>query len=576
MKLHKYSIICLLVLILMVVMAGPAFAELGIVFNTNGAAGDYGPGSELMLLGKVTDNGITIRNAEVTVTIQTASGTQIHFAKPVTDDQGFFRTRISVPVYADGPLALSFRVGDKTIDSQIAFGGRQYIDVLGFIDCSGYKEGEQPVTIPVSTSKFGLLFGGNVNYYNNRYTAGDLTESGSLGVNERNRDCFTLYKLDTGGSYVNIGCSIDLVESRTTGGDDQIGLERIHLLPGQSIPGGNQGGGRAVRNAIFVMPDEALIANTIYKLVIDGRLSGNSSATLGADETFYFRTAGGASSLISEEGRAAGAAAGSVPNVATGSVMQASSASGKAMVLAQSDAISALDATGLVIASIAEKPADAGMLAQWRSIDPVNTQLADTIYTVELTNDGKKTEDAYQLFNLVIDLSAVNLTASQKSMLTGVYFDAVSGTYKNLGGELSADGKSFSFYSSYAGDHSLIVSDTLIKAEFSIGSKEYKINGKVQSNDVAPIIREGRTLMPVRVLAESLGAEVVWEAKTRTVSLYKDGKSVSVVIGQPLPDDMGTAIILNDRTYLPLRYIGQMLDCNIVWKAETQTVIAFS
>ncbi|MCL2121676.1 MAG: copper amine oxidase N-terminal domain-containing protein, partial [Clostridiales bacterium] len=263
-------------------------------------------------------------------------------------------------------------------------------------------------------------------------------------------------------------------------------------------------------------------------------------------------------------------------NVTAGSVTQASSASGKAMVLAQSDAIHALGATGLVIASITEQPADAGILAQWRSIDPVNAQLADTIYTVELTNDDKKTENAYQLFHLIVDLSAVNLTASQKSMLTGVSFDAASGTYKNLGGELSADGKRFSFYSSYAGGHSLIVSDTLIKAEFRIGSKEFTLNGKVQPNDVAPIIREGRTLVPIRVLAESLGAEVVWEGRARSVTLHKDGKSVSIVIGQPLPDDMGTAIILDDRTYLPLRYIGQMLDCNIIWKAETQTVIAYS
>jgi hypothetical protein len=92
------------------------------------------------------------------------------------------------------------------------------------------------------------------------------------------------------------------------------------------------------------------------------------------------------------------------------------------------------------------------------------------------------------------------------------------------------------------------------------------------ANDVAPVIQDGRTLMPVRAAAEALGAEVDWDPDTRTVTLTKDGKSVSVVIGQVLPDGMGTASIIDDRTFVPIRYLALMLDCNIVWNDATRSI----
>ena len=59
--------------------------------------------------------------------------------------------------------------------------------------------------------------------------------------------------------------------------------------------------------------------------------------------------------------------------------------------------------------------------------------------------------------------------------------------------------------------------DNNLNAKFKIGSKTYQANGKKAKTDVAPIVYEDRTLVPIRVIAETLGREVNWDNNTRTV-----------------------------------------------------------
>ena len=258
------------------------------------------------------------------------------------------------------------------------------------------------------------------------------------------------------------------------------------------------------------------------------------------------------------------------------SVKEAKSSSGKAGVTVQDDALRELNANGIVVVTITEKATDAETLAGLAAIDAVNRQLAGTLYTVGTTNNGQKTGDAYQQYKIAVDISGVSLTDAQKAKLSGAYYDPAAMIWKNLGGELSADGKTFTFYSSNAGDHTVMVSNNLIKLVFTIGASEYFLNGQSKTNDVAPFIRDGRTLIPVRVVAESLGAEVYWDQDTRTVTVTKDDKTVSLVIDQPLPNAMGTPVILSDRSFVPIRYLAIILECNIFWDNTTRSVTVFA
>lgn len=64
--------------------------------------------------------------------------------------------------------------------------------------------------------------------------------------------------------------------------------------------------------------------------------------------------------------------------------------------------------------------------------------------------------------------------------------------------------------------------ETIGSGEFRIGSNIYYAGGVAKVMDVAPYIKAGRTYVPMRYLGEILGAEVVWDAAARTV----DRKSV--------------------------------------------------
>ncbi|MOA09563.1 hypothetical protein D3C78_1294030 [compost metagenome] len=55
--------------------------------------------------------------------------------------------------------------------------------------------------------------------------------------------------------------------------------------------------------------------------------------------------------------------------------------------------------------------------------------------------------------------------------------------------------------------------------DLTVNNKEYLLNGKRQSAEVAPIILQGRTLVPLRLVSEQLGLTVKWEQKTKTVTI---------------------------------------------------------
>ena len=113
----------------------------------------------------------------------------------------------------------------------------------------------------------------------------------------------------------------------------------------------------------------------------------------------------------------------------------------------------------------------------------------------------------------------------------------------------------------------------------TIGKKEANVFGETKSNDVAPIIRNDRTMLPARFVAENLGATVEWDNDTRTVTITKDDIKIVITIDSQTAFVNGAAIILdspafieNDRTYTPLRFIAEKLGAEVDWNGDTQTV----
>ncbi|MCL2619241.1 MAG: stalk domain-containing protein, partial [Defluviitaleaceae bacterium] len=90
--------------------------------------------------------------------------------------------------------------------------------------------------------------------------------------------------------------------------------------------------------------------------------------------------------------------------------------------------------------------------------------------------------------------------------------------------------------------------------------------------DVLPVIQDGRTLLPVRFVAQALGASVSWNDSTREVTLIQDGRSLTFAIGQTAPGMDVPAQINDDRTMVPLRFISEFFGASVTWHEAERTV----
>jgi hypothetical protein len=112
---------------------------------------------------------------------------------------------------------------------------------------------------------------------------------------------------------------------------------------------------------------------------------------------------------------------------------------------------------------------------------------------------------------------------------------------------------------------------------FQVDSTQYTLRGLPDGLEVAPFIDEQteRTMVPFRAIAEGLGAEIHWDEVARAVTFTRGGETARVAIGEPLPGGMGTAEIIDGRTFVPVRYVSEVLGARIRWESATRAVYIY-
>ena len=118
--------------------------------------------------------------------------------------------------------------------------------------------------------------------------------------------------------------------------------------------------------------------------------------------------------------------------------------------------------------------------------------------------------------------------------------------------------------------------DTIILTIDQIAAKVF---GETVINDVAPVIRNERTMLPARFVAEALGAKVTWNDTTKKVTIATTDKTLEIYVGSSFAFVDNEAVMLdapafieNGRTYLPVRFIAEGLGAAVQWDADTQEV----
>ncbi|WP_443638849.1 stalk domain-containing protein, partial [Anaerotignum faecicola] len=113
----------------------------------------------------------------------------------------------------------------------------------------------------------------------------------------------------------------------------------------------------------------------------------------------------------------------------------------------------------------------------------------------------------------------------------------------------------------------------------TIGSQKISVFGREIKNDVAPKIVNDRTMLPIRIVAESLGGTVTWNGELQRVTIQKGADVILITIGADTAYVNGTAVKLdaaafveNGRTYLPLRFVSETLGAQVAWNEAEKTV----
>lgn len=105
------------------------------------------------------------------------------------------------------------------------------------------------------------------------------------------------------------------------------------------------------------------------------------------------------------------------------------------------------------------------------------------------------------------------------------------------------------------------------------------LDGNPLAFDVPPELMSGRTMVPLRVIFEALGATVYWEDATQTVTAVKGDTIVEMSIGKTELKCSGDLIVLDfpaqlvdGRTLVPARAVAESFGMLVNWDNDTRTV----
>ncbi len=116
---------------------------------------------------------------------------------------------------------------------------------------------------------------------------------------------------------------------------------------------------------------------------------------------------------------------------------------------------------------------------------------------------------------------------------------------------------------------------------FAVGETTYMADGQVKTMDVAPMIIDGRLMVPVRYLEDLFGMTPEWDAASKTVTVvYNDAvyqmtiDSNIITVNAMTQIEMDTAaVIIDGRTFVPVSRFANAMGIEYTWDAASQTVM---
>lgn len=105
------------------------------------------------------------------------------------------------------------------------------------------------------------------------------------------------------------------------------------------------------------------------------------------------------------------------------------------------------------------------------------------------------------------------------------------------------------------------------------------VSTAIDENETVPVIMDGRTLVPVRAVIEAVGGSVEWNSETRETTLHYNGDVIRLTVDSTTAylndseETLDTApTIIGGRTMLPIRFIAEGFGFNVDWNSENKII----
>jgi len=126
---------------------------------------------------------------------------------------------------------------------------------------------------------------------------------------------------------------------------------------------------------------------------------------------------------------------------------------------------------------------------------------------------------------------------------------------------------------------SIELSGTIISdggtSTFAVGNTQYLLNDQIRTALGTPFIDPAtdRMMIPLRTLSEALGVNVEWDSANRAALVHLPTGTLAIPADAMLPDGMGSVIIVNNRIFVPLRFVMYAYDADVEWDSVGRAAV---
>ena len=196
-----------------------------------------------------------------------------------------------------------------------------------------------------------------------------------------------------------------------------------------------------------------------------------------------------------------------------------------------------------------------------------------------VTSIGAEAFSSTNLTSITIPASVAEISgnAFDSTQLTDIYYCGTEQEWKNIN---ILDGNEPLFQATLH-----CAPELPNQLVLTIGQRTAHAFGHTKINDVAPVVVNGRTMLPVRFLAENLGATVAWNEEKQLVTITgknqnQENVTILITIGAANAQINGQSVALEapafvdqNRTFMPVRLIAEALGASGDWNEAEQKVI---